>query len=1329
MASANSSLNIPSNQSPLLLLNNMSNLMSTKLDSSNFMIWKLQITAVLDAYSMLDHLDGSIPKPDQFLTAETGIQAVNPEFLVWSKKDKALLSLLYSTCSSSVLAMVVGKSSSQEVWNTLEERFTSTARSSVLNLKLELQSIKKSGNESVSSYLQRIKSVRDKLSAVGVHSDQEELTHVILKGLPKEYAPFASAIRTRDTVLSLERLTVLLQTEEQSMNEITDSLPNSALAMFVSHNKPHFNGNQGSNRGRGRNSYSRGRGRNSSFNQSFSSPNPSSQYVPQYQQQQQISSTTQSPQATYQGKNERPTCQICWKMGHYAIDCYNRMNFAYQGKNPTTKLAAMASASNLHYTQGAETWLTDTGATDHITANANNLSPQAPYQGQEQVSVGNGQNLPIQNIGNSQLHTKYHKFQLRNVLHVPKIASNLLSVHKLCLDNNCSCYFDAKKLLIQDLPTGRLLYKGQSSNGVYPIQSHLFHSIANKTACVAHSISSDKWHLWHSRLGHPSSNVLHNIFPCFSTVPNSKSVIEHCHHCLAGKMHQLPFPISNKTVTSPFELIHADLWGPAPTPFKVFTQFRAMIETQFSLPIKILRTDCGGEFLSTPFNQFCSSKGIIHQLSCPHTPQQNGVAERKHRHLVQCALALLSQSKLPLSYWSYAISTAAHIINKLPTPNLGNQSPWDALYQVAPDLSHLRTFGCECFPLLTPYNSHKLLPKTTPCVFLGYPLHTKGYYCLDPITHRLYTSRHVLFNETVFPGLSHPKVCSPTLSTSSNINSWLNILQLQHSCSHNPVLPFSPGSSQLSTGFCPNTTDHVSAPATDLISPLNRSTETHIFPLVFVQLLLEQKNGKNGIVKPKLTYAALVDYTLTEPPSYTVASKHSKWCTAMDEEFQALQQQATWTLVPLPDSKNVVGCKWVYKLKHHSDGSIARYKARLVAKGFHQQYGVDFEETFSPVIKPPTVRLVLSLAVSLNWPLRQLDVKNAFLHGTLKEEEVYMTQPQGYIDPTHSDYVCKLQKSIYGLKQAPRAWFESFTTQLLHLGFIASSADSSLFIYKDNQVIAYLLLYVDDIVLTSNTPSFLDHLIHQLNSIFDLKDLGSLHYFLGLQITSCPNVRLSVHDGDLLPDPHAYRSMVGALHYLTFTRPDISFAVHQVCQYMSAPTTTHLAAAKRVLQYIRGTFNHDADWAGDPDDRRSTSGFLVYLGNNAITWSAKKQPTVSRSSTESEYRALAIASAETCWVRSLLQDLGIYLTDPPILWCDNVSALAIASNPVFHARTKHIEVDFHFVRERVLRKDLVVKFVSTVDQLADIFTKSLPTHRFLELRRNLTVSVPKIEGG
>jgi hypothetical protein len=226
-----------------------------------------------------------------------------------------------------------------------------------------------------------------------------------------------------------------------------------------------------------------------------------------------------------------------------------------------------------------------------------------------------------------------------------------------------------------------------------------------------------------------------------------------------------------------------------------------------------------------------------------------------------------------------------------------------------------------------------------------------------------------------------------------------------------------------------------------------------------------------------------------------------------------------------------------------------------------------------------------------------------------------------------------------------------------------------------------------------------------------------------LKSITCSNVSLPLHQAilildylfmmvNLFIDPDAYRSMVGALQYLTFTRPDISFAVYQVCQYMSTPTTTHLAAAKRVLRYIRGTLHHgieftpgpltlsayiNADWAGDPDDCRSTSRLLVYLGNNAITWSAKKQPTMSRSSTQSEYRALAIASAKICWLSTLLKDLGIYIFDPPILWCDNVSALAIASNPVFHARTKHIEVDFHFVRERVLHKDVVVKFVSTID--------------------------------
>ena len=295
----------------------------------------------------------------------------------------------------------------------------------------------------------------------------------------------------------------------------------------------------------------------------------------------------------------------------------------------------------------------------------------------------------------------------------------------------------------------------------------------------------------------------------------------------------------------------------------------------------------------------------------------------------------------------------------------------------------------------------------------------------------------------------------------------------------------------------------------------------------------------------------------------------------MDEEFDALTRQGTWVLVPPSPTQNVVGCKWVFKLKHNSDGNTNRYKARLVAKRFHQQYGIDFDETFSLVIKPPTIIIILSLAVQFNWPLRQLDVRNAFLHGVLKEE-VYMVQPQGYIDPIFPNHVCRLKKSLYFLKQAPMAWFERFLSHLLHLGFLASLADSSLFILRHGKFLVYLLVYVDDIVLIGNCPSFLQSLILQLSSEFELKDLGPLHYFLGLQITKtsaglflnqskyahdllqrhnmlsakpaktpcAPNLRLVPASRSLLADPHLYRNIVGSLHHLTFTRPDFSFAVH-----------------------------------------------------------------------------------------------------------------------------------------------------------------------------------------
>jgi hypothetical protein len=375
----------------------------------------------------------------------------------------------------------------------------------------------------------------------------------------------------------------------------------------------------------------------------------------------------------------------------------------------------------------------------------------------------------------------------------------------------------------------------------------------------------------------------------------------------------------------------------------------------------------------------------------------------------------------------------------------------------------------------------------------------------------------------------------------------------------------------------------------------------------------------------------------------------------MEQEYHALLRNETWTLIPPPPRVNVIDSKWAFKVKKHSDGSIERYKARLVTRGFRQRYGLDYEDTFSLVVKPTTIRLLFSIAVIRGWSLRQLDVQNAFLHGLL-EEEVYMRQPPGFSDPDRPDHICHLTKALYGLKQAPRAWHARLATALRAHGFAPSTADSSLFLLQKPEVTMYLLVYVDDIILVSSSQSAADALVRSLGANFAVKDLGKLHYFLGVEVASCPNGlvmtqkkysldllqragmlkcamtttpmsttdKITIVAGELLSSADAteYGSIVGGLQYLTITRPDIFYAVNRVCQYLHVPRDTHWSAVKRILRYIRLTVSYglhirpnpsgvlsaysDADWASSPDDRRSTWGYAVFFGSNLIAWSARK---------------------------------------------------------------------------------------------------------------------------
>ncbi|KAI3508248.1 hypothetical protein L1887_23254 [Cichorium endivia] len=530
-----------------------------------------------------------------------------------------------------------------------------------------------------------------------------------------------------------------------------------------------------------------------------------------------------------------------------------------------------------------------------------------------------------------------------------------------------------------------------------------------------------------------------------------------------------------------------------------------------------------------------------------------------------------------------------------------------------------------------------------------------------------------------------------------------------------------------------------------------------------------------GITKPKPQFNLNTTTTSPDisplPKSHNHALSDPNWNCAMTDEYKTLMDNNTWELVPRPPDAHIIRCMWLYRHKFHANGTLARYKARLVINGKCQQVGVDCDETFSPVVKPTTIRTVLSLAVSRSWPIHQLDVKNAFLHGELNET-VYMFQPPAFVDKNNPKHVCRLRKSLYGLKQAPRAWYQRFATYIQSCGFKSATSDTSLFVFHKGTTIAYLLLYVDDIILTASDTATLRHFISLLSKEFAMSDLGPLHHFLGIQVQhqkgglfltqeqyvhdilqranmqDCKpcatpvdtNSKLSAIAGNPLPDGSLYRSLAGALQYLTFTRPDIAYAVQQICLFMHAPRDSHFNFLKRILRYLKGTSNHglhispskstkliaysDADWGGCPDSRRSTSGYCVFLGDNLVSWSSKRQPTISRSSAEAEYKGVANATAETTWLRNLLLELHLPLRQATIIYCDNISTVYLAKNPVQHQRTKHVEIDIHFVREKVRLGSLRVLHVPADYQYADIFTKGLPRQLFTRFRSSLSIRPP-----
>ncbi|RVX19268.1 Retrovirus-related Pol polyprotein from transposon RE1 [Vitis vinifera] len=629
----------------------------------------------------------------------------------------------------------------------------------------------------------------------------------------------------------------------------------------------------------------------------------------------------------------------------------------------------------------------------------------------------------------------------------------------------------------------------------------------------------------------------------------------------------------------------------------LFQNFHKVIETQYNAKVRVLRSDNGGEYQSSDLQKYLEGYDIIHQTTCSNTPQQNGVAERKNQHLLEVVRGSLIAAKTPISYWGEAITSAAYLINRVPSSSINFQTPLQALTNavVAPTVPNLppRVFGCVAFVHLHKHQRTKLT--------------------------------------------SH-------------------------------ALQYEFGQSEL---------------VNQEVGELDMSGQQFGSEDVFIEIP-NQSSSVEGVLNLE-----------PDPFMKRLPHRHNREC---------------------PPGKKPVGCRWIYTVKYKADGSIERFKARLVAKGYTQTYGIDYTETFAPVVKINTVRVLLSLAANLDWPLQQFDVKNAFLHGELYEE-VYMDLPPGCMVPEKQcQKVCKLKKSLYGLKQSPRALFGRFTKSMRAFGYCQSNSDHTLFLKKQHGKITALIVYVDDMVVTGNDPEERKTLQNYLFREFEMKDLEK-------------GLKLCVEPNQVSTDKGKYQRLVGRLMYLAHTRPDLAYALSVVSQYMHNPGEQHMNAVMRILRYLKNAprkgilfaknVDHqsievytDADWAGAVDDRRSTSGYFTFVGGNLVTWKSKKQNVVARSSAKAEFRGMALGLCEALWLRLLLQDLG-YLSRQPIrLFCDNKAACDIAHNPVQHDRTKHVEVDRFFIKEKLDDKIVELPKIRSEDQLADILTKAVSSQVF-----------------
>lgn len=1152
-------------------------------------------------------------------------------------------------------------------------------------------------------------------------------------------------------------------------------------------------------------------------------------------------------------------CHYCKKPGHIKSKCFKLKR---DKKCENTEKTFITSEFAL--TVKASDWIVDSGCTAHMTNNQQLLMDFK--HNISEVCIANNDKLSSYGSGKIKLLLGKNDNTVAETMLVPDLSTNLLSVSKLTREgytvvfDKQGCHFYKMCQVLGDS-----IGHASNINGIYKLDR-----VVDRNLQVEHSNSSltvvqgDESamvaavpaSIWHKRLGHLSYGGMCTLRKAnnidFQTSENSELQLRNCVACLEGKQVAKPFPSQAKRATQPLELIHSDILGPMNSCSwggarfvltftddysrkswvyllrnksevrSIFIQFKALVEKQSGYPLKCLRSDGGGEYCNNKFAIYLKGEGIVHQVTVPYTPQQNGVSERFNRTLMEKARCMLQGSGLCQRYWGEAVMASVYLKNRCPSVAVAGSLPEELWTGSKIELSHLRVFGCVAYALVPEQKHKKLDAKSKKCIFVGYSDTTKGYRLVDPLVpHKVFFARNVAFLENEFFKTDSIKedtsnfykydYTMPYLITQSNDNINVNsensnVINLNNNnldtISNNDNNNLSLNENIVSNDGVPNQNiTVVSAPeseyatgdeASSLGSPvtaidagnvLSSSQSEGWFPggeeavtspdgsVTVAERPIRSTRGRQPIRYEDYDMSLLIQGS-SDPISYEDAISSSncmEWQTSMQKEYDALIRNGVWRLVDRPKGHNVVKCKWVFKTKYDNAGKD-KFRARLVARGFSQKQGVDYDDTFSPVVRHSTMRVLFALANDSDMNIEHLDVETAFLNSDLKEH-IFMEQPEGF--NTDKNKVCLLLKSIYGLKQASRMWNLKVHKLLSKNGFVQSKCEPCVYIKRDvNKCITIIALYVDDFYVFSNSSTTKIELITLLKSEFSIKCLGPLKCCLGINVNrdiskgiltldqteyiktlllrfnmqNCKSVSTPMILGNKLCKPqdclddnlYKYRELLGCLMYLSVcTRPDITYACSQLSQFTHGFDQSHWLAAKRILRYLAGTLNYklyfyrtcnlnltayaDADWANDIGDRKSYTGFIIKLGNNTINWESRKQRCVALSSTESEYLAISDVCKDLCFIKNFMFEiLDKHLTI--VLYNDNQSAHKLLEAKEYcHKKTKHIDIRYHFVKDLIQKGFAKVKYLSSDLMLADVLTKPLSSNKHAQFIREMNV--------